>query len=210
MASYNTFYLVRFTCFVVLKLFCRFRVVGRDNIPRKGSFIVASNHKSYLDPPAVGVAIPQVVHFMASDYLFNGLFGYIMRKVATYPVRRGERDVGVIKESLKLLKKGDVIGVFPEGRRIEGPGFGEPALGVGMLAAHSGVPVLPVFVKGSDEALPKHAKFINFRPVEARIGKPLRFEGFGNASSKKEAYQLFSNKVMESIAQLKGRDESKN
>jgi len=178
-------------------------VVGRENVPKEGPFIVASNHKSYVDPPAVSVAIPQVVHFMAQDDLYTSPLGGIIRRVATYPVRRGEHDISAVKESLKMLKRGDVIGVFPEGRRVEGPGFGKPELGVGMIAAHSGVPVVPIFVKGNADALPKHAKFINFSPVEAHIGKSLRFEGLGNASSKKEAYQLFSNKIMESIAQLK-------
>lgn len=204
MSSYITYYLVRFTCAVIVKLFCGLRIEGRENIPQKGSFIVASNHKSYLDPPAVAAAIPQIVHFMARDSLFTGLFGVLMRKLATYPVRRGEHDIGAIKESLKMLKKGEVIVVFPEGSRIEGPGFGEPALGVGMLAAHSGVPVVPLLVKGSGEALPKHAKIIKRNLVVVRIGRPIRFKDFEYTADKKEAYQAFSNKVMESIALLAG------
>ena len=191
----------------MLKIFFRFRVEGKHNIPQEGSFIAASNHVSYLDPAVLGSSIPKILHFMAKEELFNiKFFGSFLRKVAAYPVRRDYRDFGAIKESLKILKKGDSIGLFPEGGRMSGPEFGEPYLGIGMLAAHSGVPVLPIYIKGTGKILSKTAKFGGFKSVTAYIGEPMRFdEGSEGNLEKKDLYREFSNKVMEHIANLKER-----
>lgn len=203
MPSYRLYRTIRFICFVILKVCCRFRVEGRENVPKEGAFIAASNHRSYLDPPALGAAIPQVLHFMARDDLFTvPILGPILKGVAVYPVKRGHQNFKAMKDSLKLLKEGNPIAIFPEGARIEGPGFGKPELGISMLAAHSGVPVVPVFIKGSREALPKHARFIRLRPVEARIGRPFRFEEHEGSVDRKQAYEEFGDKVMNSIAFL--------
>jgi len=211
MPTHFAYYIARFICFAVLKIYCRVRVYGRENIPKQGSFIISSNHESHLDPPAVSISVPQIVHFMARDDLFDVRFlGSLLKKIAVYPVKRRQQDLKAVKDSLRKLKEGKVIGIFPEGGRVEEPGLGEPALGIGMLAAHSGVPVLPVFIKGTGEALPKHAKSIKFWPVKVYIGKPLKFEKYKEASKKKEAYKEFSSRVMESISYLKELHAAEN
>jgi len=183
-------------------------VKGRENVPKEGPFIAAGNHASYLDPIGVAIAVPRVLHFMARDDLFRvPIFGSYLRALAIYPVKRGSADLRAMKDSLRLLKQGNAIGIFPEGTRTPGPGFGKPQPGVGMLAAHSGVPVVPVLIKGGRGAWPKQARFIKFRPMEARIGKPLKFEGHRDGTGRREAYQEFSDKIMESIALLARRQQ---
>lgn len=203
MNFYCTYRITRAICFVAFKVCFRFRVKGIDNVPKEGPFIAAGNHVSYLDPIAVAVAVPRPLHFMARDTLFRvPIFGSYLRAAAIYPVKRGSGDLKAMKDSLRLLKQGNAIGMFPEGTRIPGPGFGKAEPGVGMLAARSGVPVVPVFIKGGGEAWPKRARFIKLRPMEARIGKPLKFEAHRDGIGRREAYQEFSDKIMESIALL--------
>jgi len=211
MPSHITYYIARFICFAVLRIYCRVCVEGRENIPKQGSFIIASNHESHLDPPTVSISVPQIVHFMARDDLFEVRFlKSLLKKIAVYPIKRGQQDLKAVKDSLRKLKEGKVIALFPEGSRTEGPGLGEPALGIGMLAAHSGAPVLPIFLKGTGKALPKRAKSIKFWPVKVYIGKPLKFEKCKEASKRKEAYKEFSNRVMKSISYLKELHAAEN
>ena len=124
-----------------------------------------------------------------------------------YTVKRGEGDVKAIKTALKILKAGKVMGIFPEGSRAEEGKVRKLTLGVGMLAAHSGAEVVPVFVKGTDKILPKYAKFVKFKPMRLYIGKGIKFEKSDDMMDKKEAYKRFSNKVMESIESLKKAHE---
>jgi len=208
MPSHLIYRELRLLLLVALVTFFRFRIKGKHNIPKKGSFIVAGNHTSYLDPIAVGVSMPMVVHFIAKEELVGpGLFGSVMSKIGMVPVKRGSQDVGVIKESLKYLRQGQVVGIFPEGGRVETPGFGEPRLGIGMLAAHSKVPVLPMYVKGTENLLSKRKKFGIPERIEARIGEPLEFKEDKNVHHKKDMYKEFSDKVMKSIANLKSAYE---
>jgi 1-acyl-sn-glycerol-3-phosphate acyltransferase len=204
MPSYPVYRIVRFTCFVVLKSCFRLRIIGRENIPKSGGFIVASNHVSHFDPAVVGAAVPQTVHFLAREDLYTARFwGHIIKRVATIPVKREYKDFKAMKMALKVLKKGDPVGIFPEGTRSTDHQLGEAQLGIGMLAAHSGARVVPMLVKGTERILPKHARMVRFERVEIRIGKPFTFAEYAYHTNKKESYRFFSNSVMERIARLK-------
>jgi len=210
-SSYVLYFIIRATCGLILKIFFRLRVKGLENVPKSGSFIVAGNHTSYVDPVAVAAAIPNVMHFMAKRELFSVRFlGALLKRIAVFPVTRGEPDLGAIKKALRLLKVGRPVVIFPEGGRVETAELGEAELGVGMLAARSKVSVLPVYVGGSHKVLSKQSESVHFTPIEVCIGKPLKMEYDKNVSKKKEAYKEFSNKVMERIAQLKKNYETKD
>ncbi len=201
-------------------LFC-FKVYGRENIPKKGGCILASNHLSFLDPVALAVASHRVLHFMTRDDLFTlPIFGKFISLLNTFPVKRGEVDIEVIKEALRRLAKGRVVALFPEGRRRFNGTLGPAELGVGFLAWRSKVKIIPAYIKGSDLALPQHAKFIRLKKVSVYFGKPLtldpslkrnkvRLRRIGldgiidSSAEKKEVYQEIADGVMQSIAQLK-------
>ena len=92
--------------------------VGEENVPASGPLVVAANHRSYLDPPLLGTWFPRVLHYMAKRELFeNPLIGAILRSVHAFPVERDRADLGAIKHALGLLKHGECVGIFPEGRR---------------------------------------------------------------------------------------------
>src|SRR3989338_6109837 len=99
------YFIVRNFLKLFLIIFTGFRVYGAGNVPRKGGFILAGNHVSHLDPPALASASPRVLHFMARDTLFNNrVLGWIIGSCNSFHVRRGEADLGAIKEAVRRLK----------------------------------------------------------------------------------------------------------
>ena len=97
-------------------------VIGEENIPEKGPFLVVCNHASNFDPLLLGTAMRHhLIHFMAKEELFrNPLMGWFLRYVHTFPVHRGHIDRKAVIESFRVLKSGEVLGIFPEGKRTRG------------------------------------------------------------------------------------------
>ena len=136
--------------------FLNMEVIGEENIPEKGPFIVACNHASNFDPPLLGTAMRHhLIHFMAKEELFrNPVMGWFLRYVHTFPVHRGRIDRKAVMESFKVLKGGAVLGIFPEGKRTRGGFVGPFHEGFAGIAIKAKVPVLPAAIVNS-EFLPK-------------------------------------------------------
>ncbi|MBI4335691.1 MAG: 1-acyl-sn-glycerol-3-phosphate acyltransferase [Candidatus Omnitrophica bacterium] len=196
------YYISRAILWLLFKICFRYRVIFAEDLPGRGSFIIASNHLSFLDPPAAGFITARQVCFLARDDLFkNILFGLWARAVGVIPVKRGRFDLSAMKGSLEKLQRGYVVALFPEGTRSGDGTIHDPKGGVGFLAAKAGVPVIPVLVKGSDGALPRHAIMIRFKPVEVRVGKAVRPDMFRDKDSGYD-YQALSKEVMKRIMEL--------
>lgn len=188
---------------ILLILFFKLRIRGRENLPAKGGFIMASNHVSYMDPPIVGSAAKKRVHFITSDHLYSGkLLALWYKSVGCLKIKREGTNRSVIRKIIDYLKDGEVIGIFPEGTRSEDGSMKEALAGIGFLALKSRTPVVPCFIKGSEKALPRGAKSFTSAKVFIYIGKPIETKEFRYEGDKKEAYRLFSKKVMKAIAQL--------
>jgi 1-acyl-sn-glycerol-3-phosphate acyltransferase len=190
----------RFILSIFLNLFFDLKIQGRENLPKKGGFILACNHLSYLDPIVLGVGCPRSVHFMARDTLFNNRFlAFWMKSVGVIPLKRNCADYSALKKSMRIVKSGEGLAIFPEGtRRNVQEAFKNPEPGAGFLADKAGVPVIPAFVSGTFEALPKgiNAK-INFgREIIIGFGKEIHIE-------RGKPYQETSNLIMARIKQLK-------
>lgn len=191
------YYIGRFIFFVLFKSLFGFKSYGRENIPKNGGFIIASNHASNLDPEIIGSAIPRVLSFMAKEELFhNKLFGWLIRKVNAFPVKRGGADLFSIKEAIKRLKNGSGILLFPQGGRRDSISSDEVKGGVGFLAAKADVPVIPAFIFGSSSVLPKGRKIPSFfNPISVYFAPVIIYKGAQN-------YAEFSQKVMSAIDAL--------
>ncbi|MDD5155863.1 MAG: lysophospholipid acyltransferase family protein [Candidatus Omnitrophica bacterium] len=191
---YSTF---RGICAAVIMILFRLKAAGQENIPKRGGFLIASNHVSYLDPVAVGVACPRPLNYMARHDLFkNAASSFILRHSRAFPVKRKSADLGALKEALRRLKNGDGLLVFPEGSRQENIHLSEAEAGVGFLAAKAGVPVVPAFVSGTDRALSRDAKFIKLATeIRVRFGKQIHIEG-------RMPYQDIAQIIMDSIRHL--------
>lgn len=182
---------------MISKFFFRIDWQGRENIPKKGGFIIASNHVSYLDPVMVGIASPRKLNYMARHDLFlNPLFSKWLFSVGAFPVKRKTADISALKEAIKRVKEGKGLLLFPEGGRVESIAINKrPEPGVGFLTARLNVPVIPVFVKGSEKAFPRGARFFKSKKVSVYFGKPIHIDT-------KMPYQGIADAIMADIGQL--------
>lgn len=191
--SYKFF---RFIFWLFAKIYLRLKVIGKNNFPKTGGLIVASNHVSYLDPVLVGVSADREINFMAKKELFsNPIMSKLLWSWHVFPVKRDSADLFAIKEAIRRVKKGEGLLIFPEGTRQSGKEFGKPEEGVGFLVSKLNVPVIPVYVSGTDQALPKDAKFLKPKKVSVHFGKPILFE-------RRTSYQDIAVKIMEEIKKL--------
>lgn len=147
----------------------RLHVEGRENIPEKGAVIAAANHKSYFDPPLVGVALQKRrISFMAKSELFrNPLFGRLIRYLGAFPVKRNSADMSAIRRSVEELKEKHVLCIFPEGGFVHGKALGRFHPGMAFLAILTGTPIIPVAVIGAEPLPGKKG------PLAVVIGKPI-------------------------------------
>lgn len=191
--------------FTFFKVYFGLKIVGRKNVPKKGAFIFVSNHASYFDPILLGTSIHRSLYYMARENLFaKGLSDWIMKSVHAFPVKRGTGDLGALRQALAILDEGKPLVMFPEGTRATDKKLRPAKPGVGFIVAKAGVPVIPAYIDGSLEALPRSLKTLRCRPVSVYIGEPIVFNDAMKCKNK-EAYRLMSDEIMRKIALL--RDE---
>jgi len=161
------------------------RVTGAQNVPRDGGLVVAANHRSYLDPPLLGAWFPRTIHFMAKQELFKlFILGPLIRAVHAFPVDRDRADLGSIRQALRILKGGDVVGIFPEGtRNISGEA--QARGGAVLLAATAHCPIVPVALVNTQYAVRR----LRASKVEVRIGEPIVLQGTQRKATKAEIEQ---------------------
>ena len=194
---------LRLLAWLLARLLFRVEVRGAEHVPRTGPAMVVANHSSVLDPPVVGAAAPRPLHFMAKAELFSiPLFGRLIRAVNARPVRREGADARALREALRILESGHALLVFPEGTRGPEGVLREGKAGAGMLALLSGALVVPVYIEGTGQALPRGRLLP--RPVKVRVsfGAPLSF-GKVEGPHRKERYLEASGEMMAAIARLK-------
>ncbi|HHP50593.1 MAG TPA: 1-acyl-sn-glycerol-3-phosphate acyltransferase [Moorella mulderi] len=164
----------KFICYLFLKFICRWEVKGREKFPLKGPVIVVANHVSYLDPVVVGVACPRRVHFMAKEELFHVPFlGWIIKKLHAFPVRREKSDRLALKTALEILRRGEVLGIFPEGTRSKTGELGPLQPGAASLALKIGATILPVAVKNTNRWLKGRIEVIFGDPLQVGPANPV-------------------------------------
>jgi glycerol-3-phosphate dehydrogenase (NAD(P)+) len=166
--------LVRAVLQPFLLVYFRLSRMGRGHVPKKGGVLLAPNHRSFLDPFAIGASVRRPIYFMAKQEMFTSRFrSWVLNCVGAFPIRRGEADEEAMETARELIRQGKVVVVFPEGTRRKTGSLGEAHRGVGRLALETGAPVVPVAVIGSERA----RRGWRVRPVKVRIrmGRPLTF-----------------------------------
>lgn len=161
----------------------RLERLGREHARVEGGLIVASNHRSFLDPFVLGTMLPwkRPMHYVAKVELFETAWqGWLLSRLGAYPVRRGEADAETLETSRRILERGGALCIFPEGTRIRRGSLAVPHRGVGRLALESGAAVLPVAVVGSERV--RNGWRIRPRKVRLRAGRPMTFPRTENPS----------------------------
>ena len=171
---------VRWAVKPAILLYFRLRRRGTEHVP-DGGVILASNHRSFLDPFAIGCCIGRPIYFVAKRELFrNPLLGWLLNCLGAFPVRRGESDEEMMATALALLERGQAVVIFPEGTRIRTGTLARPKRGVGRLALQSGMPVVPIAVTNSEHV--RSGWLIRPVRLHIRCGPPVTFPRVERAS----------------------------
>ena len=175
------------------KVYYRAEVKGLENIPKEGALIFCGNHRSYLDPPLIVCTATREMNFLAKKELYKNKFlAFLGWAFQAIPVNRDAKDVKAIKESLKILKRGDCIALFPEGTR-NGIEKGEKLKdGVAFFAIKGGAKVLPCGIKGGTKGN---------RKVTITYGEPLDYTNYKDVKDK-EILDKVTNEIMDKINEL--------
>jgi 1-acyl-sn-glycerol-3-phosphate acyltransferase len=155
-------------------IYLRMQRVGREHLPRTGPLLLASNHRSFLDPFVIGTLVKRPVYYMAKRELFEKRWqAWILNALGAFPVDRGAGDGDAMATARAILERGDCVVVFPEGTRVRRGPLGEPRRGIGRLALETGAPVAPIAVMGTDQV--RRGWRIRPRKVRLRVGRPLHY-----------------------------------
>lgn len=186
-------WIVRGAIYLWFKIYYRAEIIGLENIPKEGAVIFCGNHRSYLDPPLMVCTATREMRFLAKDELAkNPFLNFLGWAFDAILVKRDEKDIIAIKESLKTLKNEQCIALFPEGTR-NGLEKGEKVKdGVAFFAVRSGAKVVPCGIKGGTK---------ENRKVTITYGKPLDYSQY-KGNKDKEVLEQVTNEIMENIIKL--------
>lgn len=155
----------------------RLRCTGRENIPASGGCLILSNHQSHLDPPLVGLVIPRRVNYVARSTLFkNRIFAAFIRSLDSIPIDREGLGLAGLKETMRRLKRGEMVLLFPEGTRTSDGEVQSLKPGFSAIVERCGVPILPVALDGAFQAWPRSAKLPRPGRVQIVIGRPITID----------------------------------
>lgn len=199
----------------VVKLTCRPTITGLEKVPSEGGFIVASNHLSFLDSVLIQATFPRPVSFFAKAEYFTqpGLRGKAMKiffeSVGSVPVERQKQSASVeaLYELGDIARSGHGVGIYPEGTRSRDGRLYRGKNGVGWLALATGVPVVPVGLKGTQHLQAPDKNMIKPHHFEMHVGEPLHFDKLGEKHPlpvRREA----TSRIMDAIAELSGQERA--
>ena len=195
-------------CGLFLLPFCRLRVEGLENVPRRGGVVLASNHLSMFDTLVIPYSInrahgPHVLWAPAKEELFrNPVVAFILRSWGVFPVRRGRNDLRGIRRMLRLMRSERMM-LFPEGTRSRDGRLHEGNRMLGRLIHQAQPVVIPTLVVGTDRIMASGSWRPNWRtPVRVRYGPPLDLQAHYERPGSKETSEAIVKEIMGAIAAL--------
>jgi 1-acyl-sn-glycerol-3-phosphate acyltransferase len=166
--------IVRFLIWLVAKLLWRISFEGLENVPRKGPFVLAPVHRSFVDFGLVSAVTRRRMGYMGKESLWKSkAFGAFITMLGAYPVNRGAPDRAALRRTLDILEKGEPLVLFPEGTRRAGPVIEHLHEGAAFVASRAGVPLVPVGIGGSERALPKGKRLPRPVKIHVIVGEPI-------------------------------------
>ncbi|GGX78070.1 lysophospholipid acyltransferase family protein [Streptomyces minutiscleroticus] len=189
-------------------------VQGLDHVPATGAAIVAGNHLSFSDHFLMPAILKRRITFLAKAEYFTGpgvkgrLTAFFFRSAGQIPVDRSGKEAGqaAIREGLRVLRGGDLLGIYPEGTRSHDGRLYKGKVGVAVMALKAGVPVVPCAMIGTFEAQPPGRKIPRVRPVAIRFGEPLDFSRYAGMEDEKAVLRAVTDEIMYAILSLSGQE----
>ncbi len=155
----------------IFRLLAVIEVSGVENLPQRGGVVLVANHLTNFDVFPMQFSVPRLIFFMGKAELFtNPILEPVFRRLGGFPVQRDVRDEWAFEHALKVLEHGQVLGVFPEGKRSHGQGLRVAKTGAARFALLTGAPILPMAVVGTDEMF---KRFPRRTKISITIGAPI-------------------------------------
>lgn len=190
----------------VLKSLFKFEVFGTENVPSSGGALLISNHASFADPIFIGAAVNRNLHYMARASLFRPKpIDWFLRSLNAFPVHLGVPDRRALRQARQLLDGGKLLLIFGEGTRTVDGTLGKAQVGVGLIAYRTTASVVPVFLDGALEVLPRGAKIPKPAKITVSFSKPLDMALYREHKGSREIYTSIGEEAMKRIAELKNR-----
>jgi 1-acyl-sn-glycerol-3-phosphate acyltransferase len=182
----------------------RVRLVGKENVPRQGGFVLAPSHRSMMDIPFAALVTPRRVRFMGKAPLFAvPVLGSIFRGLGGFPVERDGTDRKAVRHSVELLRAGEVLGVYPEGTRQHGPKIQPLQPGAAYLALRAGVPIVPVAMAGTEEIMRTRRDPIpRFGRVAIVVGAPIDPQPLATGLVPRDQVDALTARLSDTLQQL--------
>lgn len=194
------FYFLKVLGINLFKILYNIQAENKNRIPLQGPLIVAANHFSYMDPVALQVVFPRRISFMMTEQFYEGRWKWLFKLFHCICVRKKGTNIAALREGIEVLRKNNVLGIYPEGGVSKEGQFQEGNPGIGFLVKKSNAPVIPAFISGTYEALPKGAKIPRIFRIKVIFGKPMTFEKIKGTT--KEEIEEITRKIMEQIKRL--------
>lgn len=179
----------------------RLEVQGRELIPQEGPFLLIANHQSILDPIIIQTVCPRPIHTMAKSTQFGAPFlAQLMYRLNSFPVRRYRIDPQAVRYALRILGRGEPVGIYIEGERSWDGKLQQPRLGTLRLILKAGVPVIPCTIQGSYDVWPRWHRGLRRAPIRITFGEPLHFPKLDQRAAREAALPEAARLLMERIA----------
>jgi len=191
--------IVRPLCYLAAKIIYRVKIEGLENVPKDSACIICGNHVHALDAPALMATVNRNINFMAKEELWKSAgFRFMTMCYNVFPVKRGKNDLDAVKTALTILKKNEILGMYPEGTR-NGLARGiKPKNGAVNIAIRAGVPIVPFAVIGD---------FKPFKKIIYRFGEPIDYSSYKKQEKAKEVVDSLTKQVMDKVVALRDGTE---
>jgi 1-acyl-sn-glycerol-3-phosphate acyltransferase len=167
------YHFVRYILATLTVVLPRWRATGQRNVPASGGVLLVCNHLSFLDVFFVGIPLRRPLNYVARSTLFVPLLGWFIRSVGGFPIQREGIGASGMKETLRRLKGGGIVTLFPEGTRSRDGELGAIKPGIAVLVGRVGVPVVPAGLAGTFEIWPRSRLIPVPHPVRVHYGRPI-------------------------------------